>query len=117
MNKAEVTGYVKWAPRTFSTQKDGTPGAAAVIALDDDPREHPTQIEVNAFGPLANIIGSFNEGDMVSATGELFEGRWKDKNTGEWKSKMSIRCSQVELVEAADPVMASVGDTFDDIPF
>lgn len=114
MNTVSITGTVRWQPNVNET-KTGTKVASLTLVLEDDQRESPSNIKVSAFGDLASLLEQYNEDDYLQVDGYLFESRWKDKRTDEWKREVGVRAQSVKTLAAATFATSGVADN--DIPF
>ena len=66
--------------------------------VDDDWKERTSYFDVDCFAALAeHVAGSVNKGDRVLITGRLGEQKWKDKTTGNDRSKVAITADDVAL--------------------
>ncbi len=88
--------------------------------------EEPDWFNLEIWGKQAQVAADYvRKGSLLGITGSFKLDQWKDKNTGENKSKPVIRVDRLELLGSKRDSMASIennnqrgfNNNSEDIPF
>ena len=117
MNLVCLIGRLGKDPELRVTQ-GGISVAKFSIAVDRrDEAKNTDWFDVTCFGKVAENTGQFmKKGCMVGITGRLQLDKWKDKNSGQNKSKVSIIANQVDFLSRAGEQQAQSQEEYDE-PF
>ena len=110
-------------------ERRDTPGGMAVIEFavavsewkrtESGSEEYPNYIDVTMFGDrAAKLAPILKKGMKVAVTGRLRQDRWKDRQTGQSRSKLYVIASNVDLMTRGAGENRAVPSTADDdLPF
>ncbi len=81
--------------------------------------DDPDWFNLEIWGKQAQVAADYvRKGSLLGITGSLKLDQWKDKNTGESKSKPVIRVDRLELLGSKkDSVVNGMNNNAEDIPF
>ena len=83
--------------------------------------EEPDWFNLEIWGKQAQVAADFvRKGSLLGITGSLKLDQWKDKNTGENKSKPVVRVDRLELLGSKRDSLMNGGNNnqnSEDIPF
>lgn len=100
-NHIELIGNLTRSPETLKVG-NGIDKANFGIAVDGLPMEDgetdTDYFNCVAWRGLAGIVGQYKEkGDMVQVTGRFSSSTWKDKTTGQTRSKIEVTAENIEF--------------------
>ena len=87
----------------FGNSQSGTAIIKFSIANNQDfgQNKKTNFVDVVAFGKLAEICGKYlAKGSRVLISGELSQSTWKDKDSGQSRSKFEVVANQVEFLSS-----------------
>ena len=114
LNKSQLTGNVTRDPELRYTGS----GAAVLglgVAIDNSYKNQSGDwvdktcfVDVTVFGKFAESLNSrIKKGDHIYIEGSLEQDEWQDKNTGQKRSKISIKAQNVQLTQKKDKQQSS----------
>lgn len=95
LNQVVLQGNLVDDPKIMG---DETKVARFTVAVNNGfgERRTTTYADCVAFGKQAEVIGKFlTKGKQVVVRGQLIQNKWKDKKTGEKRSKLEVRLEMV----------------------
>jgi len=98
------------------------------IAVDGWKRdEKPLWLELKIWGKIADVAANYvRKGSMIAVSGQLENETWRDRGSGEERSKIVLKVKELTLLDSKKDSDASgfggsvadhVDDLGDDIPF
>lgn len=77
-----------------------------------EPMEKAVFIQVEAWGKLGELSAQYlSKGRGALVIGEIEQDNWEDKQTGQKRSKLKIRASQVQFTDSKGERAEPAGDT------
>jgi len=101
INKVNLVGRAGRDPETkyFDSGKQVCNFTLAVNRRSSNKDEPPDWFDLEMWDKTADIAGKYvKKGSLIGITGTLVFDRWKDKTTGEERSKPVIRVDQLDLL-------------------
>lgn len=102
-NNAIVLGRLTADPE-LKYVSTGTPVCSFSVAVSKkrpNKPEETTFLDVECWSKLAEVVSQFcKKGRHVLVSGSLKQERWKDKTTGQGRSKIKIVASQVQFIDS-----------------
>lgn len=85
---------------------------------DGEWEDYASFIDCVMFGRRAEAISRYvHKGTKVSVQGKLSQDRWKDKSTGESRSKIQVMVEEIELMSRREEPTQTQATYEADIPF
>lgn len=85
---------------------------------DGEWEDYASFIDCVMFGRRAEAISRYiHKGTKVSVQGKLSQDRWKDKSTGESRSKIQVMVDEIELMSRREEPTQTQATYEADIPF
>lgn len=85
---------------------------------DGEWEDYASFIDCVMFGRRAEAISRYiHKGTKVSVQGKLSQDRWKDKSTGESRSKLQVMVDEIELMSRREEPTQTQATYEADIPF
>ncbi len=101
INKINLVGRAGRDPETkyFDSGKQVCNFTLAVNRRTSNKDEPPDWFDLEMWDKTADIAGKYvKKGSLIGITGSLVFDRWKDKTTGEERTKPVIRVEQLDLL-------------------
>jgi len=110
INKVNLVGRAGRDPETkyFDSGKQVCNFTLAVNRRTSNKDEPPDWFDLEMWDKTADIAGKYvKKGSLIGITGSLVFDRWKDKTTGEERTKPVIRVEQLDLLGSKQDNQAS----------
>jgi single-strand DNA-binding protein len=120
INKVNLVGRAGRDPETkyFDSGKQVCNFTLAVNRRTSNRDEPPDWFDLEMWDKTADIAGKYvKKGSLIGITGSLVFDRWKDKNTGEERTKPVIRVDQLDLLGSKQDNQASSSSSSYDADF
>jgi single-strand DNA-binding protein len=120
INKVNLVGRAGRDPETkyFDSGKQVCNFTLAVNRRTSNKDEPPDWFDLEMWDKTADIAGKYvKKGSLIGITGSLVFDRWKDKTTGEERTKPVIRVEQLDLLGSKQDNQASSSSSGYDADF
>lgn len=110
INKVNLVGRAGRDPETkyFDSGKQVCNFTLAVNRRTSNRDEPPDWFDLEMWDKTADVAGKYvKKGSLIGITGSLVFDRWKDKTTGEERTKPVIRVEQLDLLGSKQDNQAS----------
>ena len=104
MNSVNVIGRLTKAnePKQYNSQNGNGTVLKNTIAIRGKKKDESYFVDFTAWGKAAEYLAQYSgKGDKIAISGELIQEIWKDAQTGQNRSKISINATSVEILSTA----------------
>jgi single-strand DNA-binding protein len=120
INKVNLVGRAGRDPEVkyFDSGKQVCNFTLAVNRRTSNKDEPPDWFDLEMWDKTADVAGKYvKKGSLIGITGSLVFDRWKDKTTGEERTKPVIRVDQLDLLGSKQDNQASSSSSSYDADF
>ncbi|AFY75378.1 single stranded DNA-binding protein [Synechococcus sp. PCC 7502] len=116
INRVNLVGRAGRDPevKNFDSGKQVCNFTLAVNRRTSNKDEPPDWFDLELWDKTADVAGRYvRKGSLIGVTGSLVFDRWKDKTTGEDRTKPVIRVDQLELLGSKQDNQPSSSSSYD----